>query len=180
MTAITYCMAKYCELFLTFFKVGAFTIGGGYAMIPLMKREVVERRGWMTEAEFLDSVSLSQAMPGVFAVNMATQVGYRLRGVGGSAVSIAGNVLVPIAVILLVAVFFPPVQGNSCGRACLHGAAACGGGADSGAGVHAGAVGGHHLAHLLDTAVVGGTDMAAGSESRTGGACGGSGRFRVC
>ena len=106
MTAITYCMAKYCELFLTFFKVGAFTIGGGYAMIPLMKREVVERRGWMTEAEFLDSVSLSQAMPGVFAVNMATQVGYRLRGVGGSAVSIAGNVLVPIAVILLVAVFF--------------------------------------------------------------------------
>lgn len=99
-------MAKYCELFLTFFKVGAFTIGGGYAMIPLMKQEVVERRGWMTEAEFLDSVSLSQAMPGVFAVNMATQVGYRLRGVGGSAVSIAGYVLVPIAVILLVAVFF--------------------------------------------------------------------------
>ncbi len=99
-------MVKYCELFITFLKVGTFTIGGGYAMIPLMQREVVERRRWMDAETFLDVLSLSQAMPGVFAVNMATQVGYRLRGVRGSAAAIAGNVLMPIALILLIAIFF--------------------------------------------------------------------------
>lgn len=99
-------MVKYCELFITFLKVGTFTIGGGYAMIPLMQREVVERRRWMDAETFLDVLSLSQAMPGVFAVNMATQVGYRLRGVRGSAAAIAGNVLMPIAFILLIAIFF--------------------------------------------------------------------------
>ena len=99
-------MVKYCELFITFLKVGTFTIGGGYAMIPLMQREVVERRRWMDAETFLDVLSLSQAMPGVFAVNMATQVGYRLRGVRGSAAAIAGNVLMPIALVLLIAIFF--------------------------------------------------------------------------
>ncbi len=99
-------MVKYCELFITFLKVGTFTIGGGYAMIPLMQHEVVERRRWMDAETFLDVLSLSQAMPGVFAVNMATQVGYRLRGVRGSAAAIAGNVLMPIALVLLIAIFF--------------------------------------------------------------------------
>ena len=96
-------MVKYCELFATFFRVGTFTIGGGYAMIPLMQREVVERRRWMDEVTFLDIVALAQAMPGVFAVNMATQVGYRLRGVAGSLVATLGNILMPIAIILLFA-----------------------------------------------------------------------------
>ncbi len=99
-------MVKYCELFSTFFKVGTFTLGGGYAMIPLMRREVVERRGWIADWEFLDAVSLAQAMPGVFAVNMATLVGHRLRGVGGCVVAILGNVLMPIAIILLIATVF--------------------------------------------------------------------------
>lgn len=104
-------MVKYCELFITFLKVGTFTIGGGYAMIPLMQREVVERRRWMDAETFLDVLSLSQAMPGVFAVNMATQVGYRLRGVRGSAAAIAGNVLMPIALVLLIAIFFRRFKG---------------------------------------------------------------------
>lgn len=99
-------MVKYCELFATFFKVGTFTIGGGYAMIPLMKREVVERRQWMSEEGFLDAVSLSQALPGVFAVNMATHVGYRLRGTRGSIAAVAGNILMPVGIILLAAAFF--------------------------------------------------------------------------
>ena len=55
-------MPKYCDLFITFFKIGTFTIGGGYAMIPLMQREVVERRKWLSEEEFLDIMALSQAM----------------------------------------------------------------------------------------------------------------------
>ena len=61
-------MVKYCDIFWSFFKIGTFTIGGGYAMIPLMQREFVEKRHWMSEEEFLDEVALSQTMPGVFAV----------------------------------------------------------------------------------------------------------------
>lgn len=102
---ITETMAKYCELFWSFFKVGSFTIGGGYAMIPLMQRELVDRHGWMSEEEFLDHVSLSQTMPGVFAVNMASMVGYRLRGVRGAVAAVVGNVVMPIAAILLIAIF---------------------------------------------------------------------------
>lgn len=105
-------MAKYCELFVTFFKIGTFTIGGGYAMIPLMQREVVERRKWLNEEEFLNILALSQAMPGIFAVNMATLVGKRLRGVRGSLVSIVGNILVPILFILIIAIFFRQFRNN--------------------------------------------------------------------
>ncbi len=99
-------MVKYSELFVSFFKVGTFTIGGGYAMIPLMQNIVVEQHKWIGEEEFMDMISLSQAMPGVFAVNMASSVGYRLRGVKGAAVAVAGNIVAPIAIILLLAVFF--------------------------------------------------------------------------
>lgn len=98
-------MAKYCELFWSFFKVGAFTIGGGYAMIPLMQRELVDKHHWLSEEEFLDHVSLSQTMPGVFAVNMASMVGYRLRRGGGAVAAVVGNIVAPIAAILLIAIF---------------------------------------------------------------------------
>lgn len=98
--------AKYCDIFWSFFKVGTFTIGGGYAMIPLMQRELVERHRWIGEEDFLDQVALSQAMPGVFAVNMATMTGYRLRGVRGAVAAIVGNVMMPIIFILALAVFF--------------------------------------------------------------------------
>ena len=97
---------KYCDIFWSFLKVGTFTVGGGYAMIPLMQRELVERHRWIGEEEFMDQVALSQAMPGVFAVNMATMTGYRLRGKRGAAVAIFGNVLMPIVFILALAIFF--------------------------------------------------------------------------
>ena len=105
-------MAKYCDIFWSFFKVGTFTVGGGYAMIPLMQRELVERHHWITEEEFLDWVAVSQAMPGVFAVNMAASVGNRLRGLRGSIVAIVGNILMPILFILLLAMFFRAFRGN--------------------------------------------------------------------
>ena len=105
-------MAKYCEIFWSFFKVGTFTIGGGYAMIPLMQRELVDRHHWMGEEEFLDEVALAQALPGVFAVNMASLTGFRLRRGWGSAVAIAGNVLMPILFILLLAIFFRAFRDN--------------------------------------------------------------------
>ena len=59
-------MIKYCELYWSFFKIGTFTIGGGYAMLPLMQREVVEQHRWMDDSDFLDIVALAQSMPGVF------------------------------------------------------------------------------------------------------------------
>lgn len=105
-------MIKYCDIFWSFFKIGTFTVGGGYAMIPLMQRELVDRHQWMSEEEFLDQVALSQAMPGVFAVNMASMTGNRLRGFGGAAAAIVGNILMPILFILLLAVFFRAFRSN--------------------------------------------------------------------
>lgn len=105
-------MAKYCDLFTTFFKIGAFTIGGGYAMIPLIQREVVERRGWLTETEMLDAIALSQTMPGILAANIASLVGQRLRGLKGALVAVAGNILMPILFIILIALFFHQFKDN--------------------------------------------------------------------
>lgn len=111
-TSLTQIMVKYCELFVSFFKIGTFTIGGGYAMIPLMEQEVVDKRGWLSREDFLDQLALSQTMPGMLAVNMATGVGYRLRGVRGAVSAILGNVLVPILVIILLATVFRHFRDN--------------------------------------------------------------------
>ena len=100
------------KLFVSFWKIGAFTIGGGYVMIPLMEQEIVDRRKWLTREEFLDYLSLSQAMPGIFAVNMATCIGRRLDGVRGIIAAIAGNILMPIAIILVIAISFRYVRDN--------------------------------------------------------------------
>lgn len=101
------------QLFVSFWKIGTFTIGGGYVMIPIMEREIVDRRKWLGREEFLDCLSLSQAMPGIFAVNMATCVGRRLGGFGGVVCAIAGNVMMPIAIILLLAVSFRLFRDNA-------------------------------------------------------------------
>lgn len=101
------------KLFVSFWKIGAFTIGGGYVMIPIMEREFVDKRHWLSREEFLDLMSLSQAMPGIFAVNMATCIGRRQAGWKGVAVAIAGNISMPIALILLLAVFFRQFRDNA-------------------------------------------------------------------
>lgn len=75
-------------------------------MIPIMEQELVDRRGWLSREEFMDNISLSQAMPGVFAVNMATVIGRKLGGVRGALCAVLGNVLMPIALILILAIFF--------------------------------------------------------------------------
>ncbi len=105
-------MARLHELFWTFFKIGAFTIGGGYAMIPLMEQEIVDKRKWLNKEEFMDTMSLAQLMPGVFAVNMATNVGFRTRGFVGAFTAIMGNVLMPIILILALAIFFREFSDN--------------------------------------------------------------------
>ncbi len=106
-------MASLLSLFVSFFKIGTFTIGGGYAMIPLMEKELVERHAWMERNDFLDLVALSQSMPGVFAVNMATSIGYRLRGVRGVVAAVLGNIAMPIVIILLLAMFFQSFSDNT-------------------------------------------------------------------
>ncbi len=106
-------MADYGKLFWTFFKIGTFTIGGGLAMLPLIEREIVDKNHWLTRGEYLDMVALSQAMPGVVAVNIAASLGYKLRGRFGAIVAVTANVLMPIIIMLLLAVFFKHFKNNS-------------------------------------------------------------------
>ena len=100
------------KLFITFFKIGLFTIGGGYAMIPLIERDVVERNRWVSKEEFLDLLAVAQAAPGVFAVNISIFIGYKLRGVWGSIVAAIGNVLPSVLIILAIAFFFSSFSDN--------------------------------------------------------------------
>ena len=94
------------EGFRTCFKIGLFTLGGGYAMIPVMQHEIVDRRHWLTEQDFLDIISMAQALPGIFAVNMSAYVGHRLKGWKGSLIFASGTVLPSIIIILLIALCF--------------------------------------------------------------------------
>ena len=94
------------KLFTTFFRIGLFTFGGGYAMIPLIESDVVERNRWIEKADFVDLLAVAQSAPGVFAVNMAVFIGYRLRGVRGALAAAFGCVLPSVVIILLIALFF--------------------------------------------------------------------------
>lgn len=99
------------ELGMTFAKIGAFTIGGGYAMIPLIEAEIV-KRGWLEEKEFPDIIALAQSAPGVLAVNMAIFTGYKLRGTKGSITAAFCTVLPSFLIILLIAMFMANFQDN--------------------------------------------------------------------
>lgn len=91
------------ELMYTFFKLGLFTFGGGYAMLPLLQREVVENKGWATEDELLDYYAIGQSTPGIIAVNTASFVGYFQAGVFGAIMATIGLVLPSIIIVLLIA-----------------------------------------------------------------------------
>ena len=75
------------QLFSIFFKIGITTIGGGYAMIPMMEHEIVKRTGWLTQEEFLDILAVAQATPGIFAVDMAGHIGHKLGGLRGAIIA---------------------------------------------------------------------------------------------
>ena len=95
----------YLDLFLTFAQMGVCTFGGGYAMLPILQREVVEKRGWATENELMDYYAIGQCTPGVIAVNTSTFIGYRLRGVPGAIVATAGMVFPSLVIIPIIAAF---------------------------------------------------------------------------
>ena len=98
----------YWQLFTTFFKIGAFTFGGGWAMISIMEREIVDKHHWLKRENFIDLLAVSQALPGILAVNIATSVGDRIKGLGGSAIASLGTVLPSFLLILFIAVFLTP------------------------------------------------------------------------
>ena len=105
-------MNIYLKIFTTFAKIGAFTIGGGYAMIPIIQREVVEKNKWIEEKDFMDILAISQSAPGILAVNISIFLGYKLRGIKGSIVATLGSALPSFLIILLIAMFFAGYQDN--------------------------------------------------------------------
>ena len=104
-------MVSYLKIFSIFAKIGAFTIGGGYAMLPIIKTEIV-KRGWMEEEDFTDIIALAQAAPGLLAVNISIFTGYRLRGVKGSIVATLGTILPSFLIILAIAAIFSGYRDN--------------------------------------------------------------------
>lgn len=100
------------EFFLTCNKIGAFTLGGGYAMIPIMGREFVDKHQWMDRQEFMDIMVVAQTTPGIFAIDMASHIGYKLRGVWGGIVGALGIALPSIIAIMVIAMFFQNFKDN--------------------------------------------------------------------
>ncbi|MBR1716963.1 MAG: chromate transporter [Paludibacteraceae bacterium] len=94
------------NLFWTYLKIGTFTLGGGYAMLPLIQREVVDRKGWIDEEEFLNMIALAQAAPGLIAVNSAIFIGWRIGGWKGVCGAVLGAVLPSFLIILTIAMVF--------------------------------------------------------------------------
>lgn len=109
------------KLFKTFFKIGIFTLGGGYAMIPLIHKEIVERHKWLSEEDMLDVIAIAQSCPGVFAINVSTFVGYKLTKVKGAVSAAIGAALPSFVIILLIAMFFRCFQDNPLVEAMFRG-----------------------------------------------------------
>lgn len=98
-------MHPYLDLFLTFARMGACTFGGGYAMLPILQREVVENHGWATEDELMDYYAIGQCTPGVIAVNTATFIGYKTQGLPGAILATAGVIAPSLIIIIAIAAF---------------------------------------------------------------------------
>ena len=90
----------------TFFKIGAFTLGGGYAMIPMIEAEVVDKHRWIEKEEFIDLIAIAQSCPGVFAINTSIFIGYKLKKMRGALCASLGTALPSFLIILLIAIFF--------------------------------------------------------------------------
>lgn len=105
-------MSTNIKLFWSFLKIGGFTIGGGMAMIPLMEAEIIRKHQWLTKDEFLDIMAASQAIPGIFAINMASHIGYKVGGLSGAIISSIGNIIPSFVIILLIAIGFRHIDDN--------------------------------------------------------------------
>lgn len=100
------------SLFVTFLKIGGFTLGGGPAMVPMMEQEIVNHYHWLTKEEFLDILAVSQATPGIFAVDMASHIGYKLGGIRSGIWAAMGVVTPSLVIILMIAIIFSQFRDN--------------------------------------------------------------------
>jgi len=98
----------YLQLFITFFKIGAFTFGGGWAMLSLIEKEIVDRHGWIDRSDYLDMIAVAQSLPGLLAVNVSVAVGDKLRGMRGALTASLGTILPSFIIILCIAIFLTP------------------------------------------------------------------------
>ena len=118
-------MKELVNLFMVFFRIGAFTFGGGYAMLPMLQREVVEKYHWATEDELMDYFAIGQCTPGIIAINTATFVGYKNRGVIGAVAATLGMVTPSIIIITLIAAFLTNFADLAVVKHAFNGIRAC-------------------------------------------------------
>ncbi len=111
----------YLKGFTTFFKIGFFTFGGGYAMIPFIQSEVVEKNKWVKEEEFFDIIAVAQSCPGVLAINLSVYIGYHVKGVRGALCTCLGVALPAFLAILILAIFFAEFKENKIVAAIFRG-----------------------------------------------------------
>lgn len=111
----------YTDFFKTFFRIGLFTLGGGYAMIPIIESEVVDKHHWIEKKDFIDIVAISQSCPGALAINMSAFIGYRLKKVPGAVVTSIATALPSFIIILLIAMFFHQFKDNTAVAAIFRG-----------------------------------------------------------
>ena len=138
-------MSIYWNSFRTFFKIGMFTLGGGYAMIPIIEAEVVDKNKWIEKEEFLDLIAIAQSCPGVFAVNISIFIGYKMRKLRGALCTCIGTALPSFLIILLIAMFFHQFQDNNIVAAAFRGGTHCR------PHIQLGQECPHHTKHPLDT-----------------------------
>ena len=105
-------MNIYLEAFGIFCKIGTFTIGGGYAMVPLIEDEIVNKRKWIAQEDFINLLAIAQSVPGILAVNISIFIGYKLRGIRGSVATTLGTILPSFVIILAIALFFHSFKDN--------------------------------------------------------------------
>ncbi|MCR1952140.1 MULTISPECIES: chromate transporter [unclassified Clostridium] len=105
-------MKKVLEMFIAFFKIGAFTFGGGYAMIPLIEEEVVNNKKWIEKEEFMDVLVVSQSLPGALAVNCSIFLGYKIGGLIGAIMALLAVILPSFLIIIIIAAFFMQFRNN--------------------------------------------------------------------
>lgn len=113
------------HLFKIFLNIGAFTLGGGYAMLGMVKQAVVERKGWISEDEFWDMITVVQSLPGVFAINTALYVGYKIKGKSGAAAAMFGAALPSFIIIIAIAMFFVEFKDNAIVESVFKGIRPC-------------------------------------------------------
>ncbi len=113
--------AFYWKLFVSTFTLSAFTFGGGYVIVPLMRKKFAEELGWINQTEMMDMVAIAQSCPGPLAVNTSIMIGYRLAGLAGAFTAIVGTILPPLIIISVISLFYQAFRANALVAAVLRG-----------------------------------------------------------